>query len=215
MTSRRLGLVVLGVAVVILGVVSLYWFTRDAAVVDEIDSNDVVAADISLLQPDVDKTGIDAESTQRRLKSLWRIASAEVKSPVPDYPDAWSTDGRVLVDVSEAAASAPTWRVGDRLGVELPQLGVRYEALIERIDEGMGHSRSARALIFHDDGTRKRFVVTVGPTRVFAYIDSFHGPYELIANRQLGWLVPSSSIMASFDFSKPDYLLPERESPPE
>ena len=173
----------------------------------------MVAADVSLLRPDVDITGIDAQPSQRRSKSLWRIASAEVKSPVPDYPDAWSTDGRVLVDVSDAVASAPTWRVGDRLGVELPQLGVHHEALIERIDEGMGHSRSARALIFHDDGTRKRFVVTVGPTRVFAYIDTVNGPYELVANRQLGWLLPSSSIMAGFDFSKPDFIVPERTIP--
>ena len=127
----------------------------------------------------------------------------------PAFDDEWSEVGRVLVDVSGAVSAAPTWRVGDRLVIELPQTGERYESTIAHIDEGLGHSRSVRGLMVGADGQSRRFVVTVGPARVFAYIATSQGPYELVADHQLGWLLPSSSMMAGFDYSKPDYLLPE------
>ena len=127
---------------------------------------------------------------------------------MPGYPGEWSTAGRVLVDVSGVVAAAPMWQVGDRLSIELPQLGANYESVIDRIDEGLGRSRSVRGLMAGNDGRSRRFVVTVGPGRVFAYIDTAEGPYELTANDRLGWLLPSSSMMAGFDASEPDYWLP-------
>ena len=114
-----------------------------------------------------------------------------------------------MVDVSGAVAAAPGWRVGDLLTIEVPQLGERYQSTIDRIDEGPGYSRSVRGLIVGDDGKSRRLVVTVGPTRVFAYVDTAQGPYELVGDTRLGWLLPSSSMMAGWDFSQPDYLLPE------
>lgn len=53
--------------------------------------------------------------------------------------------------------------------------------------------------------------MTVGPQSVFAYIDTPRGPYELVGDNRLGWLLPTSSMLAGWDFSEPDYLLPERE----
>ena len=81
---------------------------------------------------------------------------------------------------------------------------------VERIDH-LGHVHSVRGLLVDGDGRERRVVVTVGPGRVFAYVDTAAGPYELIANDRLGWLLPSSSMMAGIDFSKPDYLLREVE----
>ena len=127
----------------------------------------------------------------------------------------WSEDGRTLVDVSVAAGAASGWRVGDRVSIELPQLGISHEGAIERIEEGMGYSRSARGWAIGADGRPRRFVVTVGPTRVFAYIDTVEGPYELVADTRLGWLLPSSSMLAGIDFSKPDYIIPEPAADPE
>jgi len=96
--------------------------------------------------------------------------------------------------------------------VDLPQLGTSLEGRIDRITDGPGYSRSIRGLAVDGDGRNRRFVLTVGPTRVFGYIDTADGPYELVANTRLGWLLPTSSMLAGFDFSEPDYELPRRGS---
>ena len=79
-------------------------------------------------------------------------------------------------------------------------------------------SATARGMAVAADGIPRRFVVTVGPTRVLAYIDTAEGSYELVADTRLGWLVPTSSMLAGFDYRKPDYVVPERwpgtEGPP-
>ena len=166
-------------------------------------------------QPDPFPVSIPArdptrERARRALTPLWRVVDERTTTAKPAYADEWSEEGRVLVDVSGATYEARTWRVGDRVAIALPQLGEVYESTIDRIDEGPGHSRSVRGLIVGADGQRRRVVVTVGPGRVFAYIDTEDGPYELVADARIGWLLPSSSMMAGIDFSKPDYLLPER-----
>lgn len=144
-------------------------------------------------------------------RPLWRVVDAASVTAIPPYPASWSEAGRVLVDVTAAASSADAWRVGDRLAVELPQLGGVHEWTVERIDEGLdARSRSVRGWIDNGGDRRRRIVVTVGPGRVLAYIDTTRGPYELTGNARLAWLLPSSSMMAGIDFSKPDYFLPDR-----
>ena len=145
---------------------------------------------------------------------LWSAVDEADVDPLPRYAPEWSTEGRVLVRVTEAANAAGGWRVGDRLKLPLPQLGVVYQPRIEQLDAGPGPSISALGKIAGDDGNRRRFVVTVGPVHVFAYIDTPRGPYELSGGTEFGWLLPSSSMMAGFDFSKPDYILPARPGAP-
>ena len=52
-------------------------------------------------------------------------------------------------------------------------------------------------------------MVTVGPASLFAYIDTPVGSYELLGGKDFGWLLPTSSMMAGWDFSQPDYILPD------
>ena len=145
---------------------------------------------------------------------LWRVVDEGSVQVTPPFSESWSEEGRVLVDVTAAAAQADAWRVGDRLAFELPQLGGIHEWTVERIDEGQdGRSRSVRGWIDNGDRPPRRIVVTVGPGRVLAYIDTPRGPYELTGNARLAWLLPSSSMMAGIDFSKPDYILPDRPVP--
>ena len=140
---------------------------------------------------------------------LWStVDEAEVDAP-PYYAPDWSLEGRVLVRVTEAANAAGGWRVGDQITLPLPQLGVVYQPLIEELEVGPGPSISALGKVEGDDGHRRRWVVTVGPAHAFAYIDTPRGPYELMGDIEHGWLLPSSSMMAGFDFSQPDYSLPE------
>lgn len=131
--------------------------------------------------------------------------------PLPPYERNWSRRGRVLVDVSASIRAASGWRVGDRLAFELPQLGERFETTIERITEGADGSRSVRGRIDVDDGRRRRVVVTVGPRNVFAYVDTARGSYELVGGDRLGWLLPTSSMLAGWDFSRTDVLRPEAD----
>lgn len=146
---------------------------------------------------------------------LWRVVDEHATTVKPPYPAEWSEAGRTLVDVSGAAGTASAWQAGDRVSMQLPQLGVSYEGDIERLDEGPGYSRSARGWAVGADGRSRRFVVTVGPTRIFAYIDTVQGPYELVADTRLGWLLPSSSMLAGIDFSKPDYIIPQQPAGPD
>ena len=128
----------------------------------------------------------------------------------PPYPASWSKAGRALVDVTAATFGADAWRVGDRLAVELPQLGGVHEWTVEQIVEGWdARSRSTRGWLDSGEGRPRRIVVTVGPGRVLAYVDTPRGPYELAGNAQLAWLVPSSSRTAGIDFTKSDHLLSE------
>lgn len=143
---------------------------------------------------------------------LWHVVDEASVQVAPPYPESWSEAGRVLVDVTAAASRADSWRVGDRLAIELPQLGGVHEWTVERIVVGQdARSRSVRGWIDSAEDRPRRIVVTVGPGRVLAYIDTRRGPYELTGNARLAWLLPSSSMMAGIDFSQPDYILPERQ----
>lgn len=142
---------------------------------------------------------------------VWRAVDERSAGALPPFDETWSRERRVLVDVSAAVSAAPTWRVGDKLALDLPQLGQRFESAIERITEGADGSRSFRGMIVEDDGLARRWVVTVGPTRVFAYVDTSLGSYELIADSRTGWLLPTSSLLAGWDFGETDVVLPEPE----
>ena len=165
--------------------------------------------------------GGSPESDPRRREGsepLWRVVNEGSVRATPPYSESWSEAGRVLVDVTAAASGMDAWRVGNRLAFELPQLGGIHEWTVERIDEGQdGRSRSVRGWIDNGGDRPRRIVVTVGPGRVLAYIDTPQGPYELTGNARLAWLLPSSSMMAGIDFSVPDYILPDEpeHTPPE
>ena len=140
---------------------------------------------------------------------LWQALDENAVPTLPEYAPEWSTEGRVLVQTSAAMEAAGGWRVGDRLTLPVPQLGAVYRPLIDEIDDGPGGARSVLGMVRGDDGRDRRYVVTVGPAHVFAYVDTPNGPYELSGGGELGWLLPTSSMMAGFDHSEPDYILPE------
>jgi hypothetical protein len=142
--------------------------------------------------------------------ALWRVVDEGSIDVTPPYAASWSKAGRALVDVTATVSRAHTWSVGDRLAVDLPQLGGVHEWTVERIGEGHdARSRSARGWIDNGGDRPRCIVVTVGPGRSLAYIETPRGPYELTGNSRLAWLLPSSSMMAGIDFSKPDYILPD------
>lgn len=87
--------------------------------------------------------------------ALWVAVDETTVVHRPAYAPEWSTEGRVLVRISDWAAAAPSWRVGDRLTLPLPQLRATYQPLIEEIDEGSG-AKSVLGRIVGDDGRLRR-----------------------------------------------------------
>ena len=97
----------------------------------------------------------------------------------------------------------------------LPQLGESYRAVIEEVDVGPGGAIAAVGRFAAGDGGVRRYVLTAAPGNVFAYVDTPAGPYELRADADVGWLLPSASMaamddsMAAMDdVGRPDYILP-------
>ena len=78
----------------------------------------------------------------------------------------------------------------------------------------MGPGAGARFLLGKaawGDGRPRRWVVTVGSGSLFAWIDTPAGPHELAIRDGYGWLVPSASKRAGFDFSEPDYFIVDQD----
>ncbi len=136
---------------------------------------------------------------------LWQVIDEAGVPALPPYDERWSKAGRVLVRLSADLAAAGSLEVGDRITLALPQLGKSRAASIDAVDDG-GGARSLLGRAAWSEGRAQRWVVTVAPTSLFAWIDTPQGPHELSVRHgeRLGWLLPSASRMAGFDFSKPD-----------
>ena len=205
--QHRGRLLLAGLTVTALGAASLYWLGGDRGAAVEEASDGAERPSAPAGEPD--------ESPQVRADvpeagdPLWREADESAVRELPAYPRGWSTDDRVLVRVTGAASAARSWQVGDPLTIPMPQIGDTYRPIIDVIDDGPGGSRSVLGNTLGSDGMRHRFVVTVGPMSMFAYISTPAGAYELMAGTDYGWLVPTASIMAGVDFSQPDYILPD------
>ncbi|MCZ0954924.1 MAG: hypothetical protein OXQ89_14065 [Rhodospirillaceae bacterium] len=127
---------------------------------------------------------------------------------LPPYTEEWSVEGRALVEVLNTDR---LWaaQVGDRLALPVPQLGTTFRSVVDEIDEDVG-ARALVGTITGSDADGHRNVVTIGPTSLFAFIDTPNGTYEFaidLALHQHGWLVPTSSMLAGWDFSQPDYFI--------
>ena len=96
------------------------------------------------------------------------------------------------------------------MALPIPQIGAIYRPVIEEIDDAVG-ARAVLGWFSGDDGRRRLFVVTVGPSDLFAFIDTPRGSYELLADHRYGWLLPSSSMKAGWDYSEPDFTLPNAD----
>ena len=157
--------------------------------------------------PEADEAA-DPPEADEAAGSLWVEVDESTLAVLPPYFEEWSTEGRALVEVP---ATDWLWaaQVGDQLALPVPQLGTTLRSVVDEIDEGAG-ARALVGTITDGDGDRRRSVVTVGPTSLFAFIDTPNGTYEFEIDLDLhqhGWLVPTSSMLAGWDFSEPDVFI--------
>lgn len=146
----------------------------------------------------------DAGAAQLPPDALWRPVDESTVDPqsVPAYKEV--VEGRVLVQLADTQRRLA---VGDRVSVSIPQLGETYRPVVERIETGPGTTRSFVGSSAATDDQRHRLVFTQGPRSTFAHIGTPQGTYELVANGELGWLMPTANMDQHVDYSKPDYYI--------
>ena len=162
-------------------------------------------APIAPQQPAPEPASAVPETSEQMPGPLWRALDETHAPALPPYDERWSKAGRALVRLSADLALAGSLGVGDRITLAVPQLGKSRAAAVEAVDDGPG-ARSLLGWAEWDGDRPQRWVVTVAPTSLFAWIDTPEGPHELAVRHgaREGWLVPSASKMAGFDYSKPD-----------
>ena len=137
--------------------------------------------------------------------SIWSYVDVGASSS--SLPNSYyqEVEDKALVQVIQPA---PLLDVGDHVAVDIPQLGRKSRAVVERVEHGPGmHTRTATGYTTDVDGARHVFVYTVGPDAAFAYIGTPNGTFELVAEGELGWLMPTTSMERHVDHTKPDYFV--------
>ena len=99
------------------------------------------------------------------------------------------------------------WAEGDQISLIIPHVDKTVEVEIESVKRGLGGSRSYLART-GGPNTEYDVVVTVGDRNAFAFVGLPQGSYELVGNRDYGWLMPTASMERHVDYSKPDYVIP-------
>lgn len=153
---------------------------------------------------DARSPGQPAAAPDPGLENAWRIVDPESVDELPPYKEV--APGRVLVRVSEALRLG---LAGDRIGIHVPQLGWTFEGIVERSETDAYGNVSHIGLLRESDGRDYRFVITAGARNTFAHIGTSRGTYELVASRELGWLMPTAGMDQHVDYSRPDYIIPE------
>ena len=141
----------------------------------------------------------------------WVIVDPEMVDQLPEYKEI--VPGRVLVRVSEALRQGTA---GDRITLEVPQIGKTLEGVVERVDTDPYGNTSYLGLVTEADGRDYRFVITAGTRNTFANIGTAQGTFELVATGgTLGWLMPTRFMDQHVDYTQPDYILMEEPEPEE
>lgn len=99
------------------------------------------------------------------------------------------------------------WQAGDRVTLFIPHIAETFDSVIDRVVTELGDNRSYVGRL---DGEDRPYpvVVTVGARNAYAYIATPKGSYELVGNREYGWLMPTARMDRHVDYSQPDFYLP-------
>ena len=100
---------------------------------------------------------------------------------------------------------------GDALDIVIPQEDVDYTAYVTEVTVSPSGNRSVSGII--NNREMYRFVITVGQKRTFATLNTPGGRYQMEARNGIGRLIPAASIKTKLDYTKPDYIIPERFKP--
>ena len=136
--------------------------------------------------------------------AAWVVVDPESVDELPPYKEV--VPGRALVRVSEVLRLG---MAGDRIALEVPQLGRTFDGVVERLETDPYGNVSYVGLLKDTNGRDYRFVITAGARNTFAQIGTSRGTFELVASDDLGWLMPTANMDQHMDYSQPDYIIRE------
>ena len=195
-TARAVGVCVV-LAGIALGTVAGLWYRSDPDKQQATRDTDGVAETPSA-------SSGPAQDRVRERQVGWSAADRGAVEPdrLPPYQETF-TDAELV----SLASDMRTWRAGTRVEFDIPQTGATLESVIERVETGLAGNISYIGRVVGQDSPH-RIVVTVGTRNAFAYIGSARGGYEMVGNREFGWLMTSAGMDRHVDYSKPDYYVP-------
>ena len=169
------------------------------------------AAELSALPPETPEAEVAAISATASAQAAdgaqsgWSVVDPNAIAPerLPPFQETY-TDARLV----SLTGNPGNWGPGSRVVFDIPHTGERLEAVIERVEPGLAGSISYIGRVDRDDALH-RVVVTVGVRNAFAFIDSDSGSYEMVGNREFGWLMSTVGMEMHVDYSKPDYYIPD------
>jgi len=97
---------------------------------------------------------------------------------------------------------------GDTLSIVIPQENKTYTVDISDVSVSQSGNRSLAGYV--DGQAIYRFLITVGSKQTFATLNTPGGHYQMEARGGIGRLIPTAAIKAKLDYTKPDYVIPER-----
>ncbi|MBQ63118.1 MAG: hypothetical protein CMQ19_13745 [Gammaproteobacteria bacterium] len=122
-------------------------------------------------------------------EAVWRLLPEDtVIPPVKSYTR--QVPGAVLMEISTLRST--DWQVGDEVTYTIPQTGYVLTAKIAEIIQPVPGIQTLKS--YPDETMFNHMLVTIGKENTFVSLFTPDGEFELVGNRQHGWLMPSRAL---------------------
>ena len=121
--------------------------------------------------------------------AVWRLLPADtVIPPVKSYTR--QVPGAVLMEISTLRST--DWQIGDEVIYTIPQTGYVLTAKIAEITQPVPGIQTLKS--YPDETMFNHMLVTIGKENTFVSLFTPDGEFELVGNRQHGWLMSSRAL---------------------
>ncbi len=122
-------------------------------------------------------------------EAVWRLLPEDtVIPPVKSYTR--QVSGAVLMEISTLRST--DWQIGDEVTYTIPQTGYVLTAKIAEIIQPVPGIQTLKS--YPDETMFNHMLVTIGKENTFVSLFTPDGEFELVGNRQHGWLMPSRAL---------------------
>ncbi len=122
-------------------------------------------------------------------EAVWRLLPEDtVIPPVKSYTR--QVPGAVLMEISTLRST--DWQIGDEVTYTIPQTGYVLTAKIAEIIQPVPGIQTLKS--YPDETMFNHMLVTIGKENTFVSLFTPDGEFELVGNRQHGWLMPSRAL---------------------
>lgn len=189
-----------GITIVALVVVIYLYVNHQSSVnkpaVTQIDHSPANEA----LRP-VTRNASGANFPPRRLQIAWTEIPSQNNLPTAKWPRV--PDHAVFVNLND---HFDQWLLHTPVEIHIPHIDTTYNAVVDRITPNGLLSTTIHASAASNEQNLQRLILTFGEDQTLAYVSTNHGSWELTGDGQIGWLVSSSDLKRSQDYSESDVL---------